>query len=529
MSRTTLRAVAAVLALCVFFVDVLTPLEGAVAVLYVVVVLVAARTSSRRDILAAAIGGCALTVAAYIALHGGDHVGSPTLRAFVSLAAILITALLALQNLRTYEALATSERRYRRMFDASRIGVVEEDWSAVRAELDALPGAARADLDAHLAADPGLVARARRHARIKDVNPAFLAMVGPGSSGRAPGAVNEVLSPTDCTFAGALAAFARGEAFFEGETALLRCDGSSLPALFALTFPTIDDGNDNVLAFVVDITERRDAHDALFLAQTELAHAARVATLGELTASIAHEVNQPLMAVVTSGEAGLRWLRRDPPDLGEVEKVIIRIVAEGRRAGEVVTRIRSFLRKAPDNPSDLSVAALVEAAVALVERELTRERIALSLVVEPDLPQVTGDRIRLEQILVNLIVNAAQALAGVAESRSVTVTASLRDASTIAIAVADNGPGIAVSDLARLFDPFFTTKPQGMGWALRFAGTHRGAYGGELFGRERAWPRRDIQAHTAGKARHDVTTMRQIRARSLQPVTIRAAHRACCR
>ena len=112
--------------------------------------------------------------------------------------------------------------------------------------------------------------------------------------------------------------------------------------LFTITFPAEEDGDRNVLAFVIDITERRDSQDALLAAQAELAHAARVATLGELTASIAHEVNQPLMAIVTAGEAGLRWLRRDVPDLKEVATAIGHIVAEGRRAAEIVTRIGAF-------------------------------------------------------------------------------------------------------------------------------------------------------------------------------------------
>jgi C4-dicarboxylate-specific signal transduction histidine kinase len=235
-----------------------------------------------------------------------------------------------------------------------------------------------------------------------------------------------------------------------------------------------------VLAFVVDITERKQAHDALFLAQTELAHAARVATLGELTASIAHEVNQPLMAVVTSGEASLRWLRRDPPDLGEAESAIDRIVAEGRRASEIVKRVRAFLKKAPEQTSDLDVAAIVAEAVELVQRGLARDRIDLTVELDPDLPMVAGDRIQLQQVLVNLMVNAGQAMADAEGPRTLIIATRRHDNEAVAISVADSGPGIDEAYIDRLFDPFFTTKAQGMGMGLAICRTTAEAHGGRL-------------------------------------------------
>lgn len=601
MMRMVFRMAAALLALAILLVDMFSTVEGAVAVLYVVVVLIAARSGRRVDIIVAAVAGLVLTIVAYLDSHGFNHVGAQTVRALVSLSAIAITALLALQNqaatrkllsqarllnlshdmifvrdrvgvvtfwnrgaeeiygwssrealgrvaddlLATrypderatieaalldtgrwdgtleqrskagvtllvesrwavqrdhlgrpvgvmethtdvtdrkaaYAALVTSERRFRRMFDASRIGVVQENWSALKAELLARGLMSGPALGAHLASHPEFVDLARTLVRVEDMNAALLAMIGLDASSSAMGSVDDMLSEHDRTFAGALLAFAGGDAFHEGETEILRVDGRRVPVLFTITYPTVDDVDGSVLVFVVDNSERKQAQDALLAAQAELAHAARVATLGELTASIAHEINQPLMAVVTSGEAGMRWLRRATPDLHEVETAIGRIVSEGRRASEIVKRIRDFLRKAPAEHGALSAATLIDEASRLVEHEFARERVELRLDIEPDLPAIMGDRIQLQQVLVNLMVNASQAIAGQAEPRVLSVSAARVAADCLAITVSDTGPGIAAANLGRLFDPFFTTKQQGMGMGLAICRTTAEAHGGRL-------------------------------------------------
>jgi len=596
------RAAALLLALIIAVVDTFTDFDGAVAVLYVVVVLLAARTFRRLDIIVAGTGGIVLTIAAYLNSHGLNHVGSPTVRALVSLAAIGITALLALQNqsatrrlaaqarllnlshdmifvrdhqgvinfwnrtaedaygwpasmalgrvaddlLQTrypdrreaieaellttgswdgtleqktqagatlvlesrwvlqrdhhgrvtgvmethrdvtdrkaaYTALVSSERRYRRMFDASRIGVIQEDWRAVRTELTALGLMDGSALTAHLAQHPEFIGQVRKLTAVDDMNPAFLAMVGRPGAAPEPYSVDDILCEDDRMFARSLTAFAQGDAFHEGETEVVHADGSRVPVLFTITFPPADDLDGSVLVFVVDITERRQAQDALLLAQTELAHAARVATLGELTASIAHEVNQPLMAVVTSGDAGMRWLRRPQPDLHEVELAMERIISEGRRASEIVKRIRAFLSKAPVQQAALDIGAVIEEATRLVAHELTRERVALQVDIEPGLPLIMGDRIQLQQVLVNLMVNASQAMSGQSQARQLSVSARRHDDDgLVAVTVGDTGPGIAPDDLERLFDPFFTTKPQGMGMGLPICRTSAQAHGGSL-------------------------------------------------
>ena len=287
----------------------------------------------------------------------------------------------------------------------------------------AIIGRGQSELSDYLARNPDFVRQARPLATITDVNPALQKMAGAGDSSIFLDNVDQLLGESDRTFLGALVAFAHGEPFYEGETELVGLDGGRVPVLFTITFPPEADGDRNVLAFVVDITERRQSQDALLAAQAELAHAARVATLGELTASIAHEVNQPLAAIVTSGEAGLRWLRRDMPDLEEVAATINRVVAEGRRASEIVTRIRTFLKKQPAQQDRLEIGEIIEEAALLVERELANDDIVLTVEIKPGLPPIRGDRIQLQQVLVNLMVNAGQAMSDQSGPRLVTVRA----------------------------------------------------------------------------------------------------------
>jgi PAS domain S-box-containing protein len=378
-----------------------------------------------------------------------------------------------------HAALVQSERRYRRMFEGSRVGVVEEDWSAIRADFDRLAIRDEAGLRGALAADPGLLTRSRRNARIVRVNPAFAGMIGLAETGRV--SVDDVLVGDDESFVPVLAAFVRGERFLEGETEIARCDGGRVPVMFGINFPAPGEPDGDVFVFVVDLTERRQAQDALLLAQAELAHAARVSTLGELSASIAHEVNQPLMAVVTNGEAALRWLRRPEPDLGEVEAGLTRIVAEGRRASETVARIRGFLRKGARSHEPLAVADLVEEALRLVAHELGHAGVRVRRRIAPGLPPVPGDRIALQQVLVNLILNAAQAMGATEGPRRLTITAA-RAAEDVEIGLADTGPGLSEAALDRLFAPFFTTKPEGMGMGLAISRSTAEAHGGRLTG-----------------------------------------------
>jgi signal transduction histidine kinase len=240
----------------------------------------------------------------------------------------------------------------------------------------------------------------------------------------------------------------------------------------------------------------------LLEAQAELAHVTRVATLGELTASIAHEINQPLAAVVTNANAGLRWLSRDSPDLAEACEAIRRIIRDGNRAGEVISRMRALFKKASSTKERLDINEAIEEVVILAQSQVQRNRVLLQTQLANDLPLILGDRIQLQQVILNLLVNAIQAMSGADEgprelwvsSQKITEIPGESKEDTlenkalaeaewthVLIAVRDSGPGLDPKSLDRLFDAFYTTKPQGLGMGLAISRSIIEAHGGRLW------------------------------------------------
>jgi C4-dicarboxylate-specific signal transduction histidine kinase len=222
-----------------------------------------------------------------------------------------------------------------------------------------------------------------------------------------------------------------------------------------------------VLDTNTDITAANAAQEALHRAQSQLAHAGRVATLGELSASIAHEVNQPLAAIVTNGEAALRWLARAEPDLGEAQDALKRVIKDGERASDVIRRIRSMTRKSEQQAALLDLNGLIEESLALLQREIAGHRIALELDLAPPLPRVEADRIQLQQVLINLLLNAVQAMEAVApEQRRLRIRTLVDQAGDARVEIEDSGGGFDAETESNLFAAFFTTKPSGMGMGL---------------------------------------------------------------
>jgi PAS domain S-box-containing protein len=228
--------------------------------------------------------------------------------------------------------------------------------------------------------------------------------------------------------------------------------------------------------------EREQAEEALHKAQAELAHVTRVMTMGELVASIAHEVNQPLGAIVTNGHVCVRLLSREAPDLEKLREVIGRMIDDGMRASEVIKRIRDLMHKSPVEKTTLNLNETIREVLALVGSDMLRSGIELKSELAADLPSVLGDRVQLQQVILNLILNARDAMSeGQPDRRELQISSEESKSGTVVVAVRDTGHGLKPKEAARIFDPFFTTKTEGMGLGLSISRTIIEAHGGTLW------------------------------------------------
>jgi PAS domain S-box-containing protein len=227
--------------------------------------------------------------------------------------------------------------------------------------------------------------------------------------------------------------------------------------------------------------ERELVEEALHQARAELAHVARVTTLGELTASIAHEVNQPLAAIATNGEACMRFLNRGVPDLAEIRDAVTCMINDSHRAGEVIKRLRAMSKKDSLQKLRLDINDVINEALLLVQRELSNHRVALQVELSSGLAPVVGDRVQLQQVVINLVMNGIDALALVAgRPRELLIRSGPHDANQVLVAVQDSGVGIDPEKMDQLFDAFFTTKPTGMGMGLSICRSIIEAHGGRI-------------------------------------------------
>jgi C4-dicarboxylate-specific signal transduction histidine kinase len=226
----------------------------------------------------------------------------------------------------------------------------------------------------------------------------------------------------------------------------------------------------------------RERGEALQKSQTELAHVTRVMTLGELTASIAHEVNQPLAAIVTNGNACLRWLGGATPNLLEARQAVERIIKDSYRASEVIARIRKLVKKTPPGNDWVDLNDVINEVFALAQNEARRNHVLLKQQLNDDLPLVRGDRVQLQQVILNLIMNGLEAIAKDKDSvRELSVRSDRAGANSVGVAVSDSGEGLDSANVDRVFDAFFTTKPDGMGMGLAISRTIIESHGGRLW------------------------------------------------
>ena len=245
----------------------------------------------------------------------------------------------------------------------------------------------------------------------------------------------------------------------------------------------IDDHGDvkELQAVGWDVTERKQAEEALHEAREQLARVARASSLGELTASIAHEVNQPLTAIINNGNACLRWLASDSPKLNEIRDAVNDIIKDGNRASDVITRIRLLLKKKSLEPVAIDPNNVINEVTTLMQNECERHKVRLRIELESDLPEVLGDKVELQQVILNLIMNGIEAMDSLREDRVLEISSHQQSSGDVLIAVSDNGEGFDQQVANLLFEPFFTTKPHGLGIGLSISRSIIEAHGGRLW------------------------------------------------
>jgi PAS domain S-box-containing protein len=363
-------------------------------------------------------------------------------------------AAIALENARLYRDLEQREAKIRRLVEANIIGIYL--WEI--------------------------------EGRIIEANDTFLQMVGCDREDLVSGRVRWTdLTPPEWYDARPVEQVKATGSMRPFEKEYFRKDGSRVPVLIGSA--AFDEQRDQGVAFVLDLTERkraeaeaRESERRYREMQMEVAHANRVATVGQLTASIAHEVNQPIAAAVTNAQAALRWLSARPPELEEVRQALGRIVRDGNRAGDVIGRIRELIKKAPPRTDWVDINEAIREVIELTHGEALKNGTSAQTALKEGLPLIEGDRVQLQQVVLNLIVNAVQAMDAVAEGpREVFVTTAQAEPNGVLVAVKDSGPGLAPASLQHLLAPFYTTKPGGLGLGLSICRSIIEAHGGRLW------------------------------------------------
>lgn len=480
--------IAVTLAAVIFYIDTYTDIEGAIAVLYVVAMLLAAQSMTRIGLLVIAAGCASLTLLSYAMTHGEEADLQETLRLFGALAALFVTTMLLLKSetarlnlLSTHSALKESEARYRSIFDRTRVALWERDFSKLRSYLMDIRAQGVTDIKAYARTNSTFADHCTGLIEAVAANEAARELLGPISSGI--GVPQRSLIAGQEKFLDMLQAILNGDTIFEGKVEVRTDEGEDKLVLLSISLPGDPAAFSRVVVSMVDVTQREMVLKARVDAQAELMRASKAAMVGAMSASLAHELNQPLGAIVVNSQTVLRWLDRDPPDLAAVRRSAERMVRDSQRASEIIQNARNLLSPSSNKLENVWLDRLIGETMALMEYELQQSGTAVLMDCKPDVPPVWIVKTELQQVLINLVTNAIQAMEEAASTRRIIRIATDRpDIEHACIAVHDSGPGIVEDVKDKLFAPFFTTKATGMGMGLSICRSTLEARGGKLDG-----------------------------------------------
>jgi signal transduction histidine kinase len=372
-------------------------------------------------------------------------------------------------------------RLYRILFDCVPVALCQIDTRGLLGMLKTARNRGVGDLSEHIKAHPEFIDDALAALQVVDANLRSVQMFGARNAEELRGPITHFWSESREVIGWALDARYRGESKFEAQIKLRTLDDRLIDALFITDFaPPLAQMGLGLVCFV-DISDRVKAQAMLVQVQAEFARAARVSMLGELTASIAHEVSQPLTAISTNTEASLLWLASSPPDVEEIRELCNRNSAEVQRAVNIVHGIRAMAIGASPDQQRGSLNSVIEHAMSFLRAELQQQDVALELDLAPNLPQILADPVQIQQVFVNLALNAVQAMVlGNTPKRRLTIRTVSIDPSFLCAEIDDTGPGIAADHIDRLFQSFFSTKTGGMGIGLSICRSIIEAHGGHI-------------------------------------------------
>lgn len=380
----------------------------------------------------------------------------------------------------TLEPLPGAHSAESELFMSAPIPILIEDWSRVYRAVQELRSAGIGDIDRYFDEYPQAVANLRALHAFVAANDAVVSLFEAESHEHFLNQA-EILLPADrLSNSAVLRAIYENRAACQGERTLVTLKGRRVPIVWRCSLPKHEDGYRRLHFYAFDVTEQKENGDRLDALRAEAARAARVSLFGEMSASILHEVSQPLSAASSAAEAALRWLARDEPDIAEASAAMAQAARWARDATEICRKIRGFIGKAPVKCVDFAAADAVHAALLLTAPEAAARNVRVDSAIDPD-AHVFADPLQVQQVLANLLMNGIQAIeSGPSHERTLTVSVR-QDGTDVVFDVRDTGPGIAQQSIDQLFQPFFTSKPDGMGMGLTVARSIVDAHNGRIW------------------------------------------------